>query len=299
MKGRELISGKTRTEFREFLVGWTLRQIESEFSAAGLEPDRSYDPQLGGQRRELVEQYYHRLDFTDAGDIEKVLQVYEAILIDSEGQIANPRPQGPDAVILKQEYDKLLAWLRRDGYEFVDGRLRPKCGDAVLRHLSAATKHIDAEYLAVQIGRLAEAVEGDPDLAIGQAKELVETCCKTILAASGETDVGRLDVVPLVKRTMKHLCLLPEDMPETARGLKTIKAVLGNLAMISQGMAELRNLYGTGHGKHGKHKRLAVRHARLAVGAATTLVSFLFETHVARLREVEYAKDRRHEDVSQ
>ena len=44
-------------------------------------------------------------------------------------------------------------------------------------------------------------------------------------------------------------------------------------------------LYGTGHGKPGWHERLPVRHARLAVGAATTLASFLFETYAARARE--------------
>jgi len=288
MTGRELISKKTRTEFREFLVGWTLREIENEFSAAGLEPDRSYEPQLGGQRREFVEQYYHTMDFAEARDVEKLLRVFEAILTQCEAQIANPGSY-TDAGTLKREHDKLLACLRRDGYKFSDGRLRARSGDAMLRHLSATAVTLDAEYLAVQVDRLAEAVEQDSDLAIGQAKELVETCCKTILSACGESALGRLDLVPLVKRTIKQLQLLPEDIPETAKGAKTIKAVLGNLAMISQGMAELRNLYGTGHGKHAHHKRLPARHARLAVGAATTLASFLFETHTARMRQHEAA----------
>jgi len=278
----ELISKKTRTAFREFLVGWTLREIENEFSSAGLEPDRSYDPQLGGQRREFVEQYYHALDFTDPNDVARLLRVYEAILADCETHIANPGTYA-DPATLKRGYDKLVGCLRGDGYEFNEGRLRAKGDNALLRHLSATAAHIDAEYLAAQVDRLAEAVEQDSDLAIGQAKELVETCCKTILAASGESDYDRLDLVPLVKRTMKRLQLLPEDIPDKAKGGKTIKAVLGNLAMISQGMAELRNLYGTGHGKHAKHKRLPVRHARLAVGAATTLASFLFETHAERV----------------
>ncbi len=286
MSGRELISKKTRTEFREFLVGWTLREIENEFSSAGLEPDRSYDPQLGGQRREFVEQYYHILDFTDPNDVARLLRVYEAILAYCETHIANPGTY-TDPATLKQEYDKLVGCLRRDGYEFNEGRLRAKGDNALLRHLSATAANIDAEYLAVQVERLAEAVEQDSDLAIGQAKELVETCCKTILAASGDSDYKRLDLIPLVKRTMKQLQLLPEDIPDKAKGAKTIKAVLGNLAMISQGMAELRNLYGTGHGKHAKHKRLPVRHARLAVGAATTLASFLFETYAARSREAQ------------
>ena len=266
--------------FREFLVGWTLRDIENEFSGAGLEPDRSHDPRLGGQRREFVEQYYHALDFTNPAHVERVLSVYEAILADCEENLASAQTR--DSATVKQQYDKLLSCLRRDGYGLRDGRLRAR-DNALLQHLSTRAGALDAEYLASQVDRLTEAVEQDPDLAIGQAKELIETCCKTILAASGESDYDRLDLIRLVRRTMKRLQLLPDDIPERARGAKTIKALLGNLAMISQGMAELRNLYGTGHGKHASHKRLPIRHARLAVGVATTLTAFLFETHSQRV----------------
>ncbi len=280
MNRRELISKKTRIVFREFLVGWTLREIENEFSGAGLEPDRSHDPQLGGQRREFVEQHYHAVDFTNPAHVERVLSVYEAILADCEAGLANPQTYDP--ATMKREYEKLLSCLRRDGYEFRDGRLRAR-DNSLLQHLSTRATTLDADYLASQVDRLAEAVEQDPDLAIGQAKELVETCCKTVLAASGESDYDRLDLIRLVRRTMKCLQLLPDDIPERARGAKTIKALLGNLAMISQGMAELRNLYGTGHGKHASHKRLPIRHARLAVGVATTLTAFLFETHSQRV----------------
>ncbi len=281
MSRRELIGRKTRIEFREFLVRWTtLREIENEFSGAGLEPDGSHDPQLGGQRREFVEQHYHALDFTDPAHVERVLSVYEAILADCERNLTNPQTRNSGT--LKQEHEKLLSCLRRDGYELRDGRLRAR-DNVLLQHLSTRAETLDAAYLATQVDRLAEAVEQDPDLAIGQAKELVETCCKTILAASGESDYDRLDLVRLVRRTMKRMQLLPDDIPERARGAKTVKALLGNLAMISQGMAELRNLYGTGHGKHASHKRLPIRHARLAVGAATTLTAFLFETHSQRV----------------
>ena len=285
MSQREFISKKTRIEFREFLVGWTLRQIEYEFSAAGLEPDLNYDPQLGGQRREYVEQYYHAVDFANPSHVERLLNVYEAILTNCETQFANPEIYG-DCATLKVQYDKLLSCLRRDGYQLEDGRLRPRGNNALLRHLATTAATLDAEYLDVQVNRLAEAVEQDSDLAIGQAKELVETCCRTILTASGKSGYDRMDLVSLVKNTLKCLQLLPEDIPENARGTKTIKAVLGNLAMISQGMAELRNLYGTGHGKHVGHKRLPIRHARLAVGAATTLTVFLFETHWERISKV-------------
>ncbi len=75
---------------------------------------------------------------------------------------------------------------------------------------------------------------------------------------------------------------VPESIPDSAKGADSIRRVLGNLATVTQGLAEIRNLYGTGHGKEGKRRGLAPRHARLAVGAATTLVTFLFDTHRAR-----------------
>jgi len=55
--------------------------------------------------------------------------------------------------------------------------------------------------------------------------------------------------------------------------------------MDAGGIAELRNHYGSGHGREPTAKGLQPRHTRLAVGAAATLVTFLFETHLARPRQ--------------
>ncbi|MBW0000318.1 MAG: abortive infection family protein [Verrucomicrobia bacterium] len=63
------------------------------------------------------------------------------------------------------------------------------------------------------------------------------------------------------------------------RGSDTIKRRLSNPDTIGNGLAELRGLYGTGHGKHAKTGGLSVRHAKLAVGAAATLPTFLFDAH--------------------
>lgn len=46
-------------------------------------------------------------------------------------------------------------------------------------------------------------------------------------------------------------------------------------SVVAGGIAELRNPYGTGHGKPDSYKGLTVRHAKLAVGSATTLVEYL------------------------
>jgi hypothetical protein len=125
-------------------------------------------------------------------------------------------------------------------------------------------------------------VVNDPDLAIGTAKELIETCCKTILNERGVEFPKGADLPQLVKLTSKELQLTPDDIPDQAKAAETIKRLLSNLATITQGVSELRNQYGTGHGKHSGAKGLTSRHAKLAVGAASTLAVFLVETHLIR-----------------
>jgi hypothetical protein len=149
-------------------------------------------------------------------------------------------------------------------------------------NLGAIKEHarvLDANHLTEQIRRLEASVQTDPSLAIGTAKEIIETVCKTILSDRGKTLPGTPDVSTLTKETLKALKLVPDGIPDSARGADVIKRVLSNLGAIGNGLAELRGLYGTGHGKHGRTSGLTSRHAKLAVGAATTLAVFLFETH--------------------
>lgn len=159
----------------------------------------------------------------------------------------------------------------------VASRLRasgPKLDD-----LKQKAQSLDANHLAEQIRRMEDSVETDPSLAIGTAKELIETCCKTILAERGQEISGTPDIPTLTKATLKELNLVPEGVPNAARGADVIKRLLSNLSTVGHGLAELRGLYGTGHGQHGSTSGLTARHAKLAVGAASTLAVFLFETH--------------------
>jgi hypothetical protein len=125
-------------------------------------------------------------------------------------------------------------------------------------------------------------LEDDPALAIGTAKELVETTCRMVLADYGIQSESSWDISRLVKEARAVLRLVPEDIPDSAKGAEVVKRVLSNLGQLSQGIAELRNMYGTGHGKDGRAKGLGPRHARLAVGCSIALATFLFETHEAR-----------------
>jgi hypothetical protein len=140
-------------------------------------------------------------------------------------------------------------------------------------------KGLSTEYLSQQITRMEAAVHGDPALAIGTAKELVETCCKTILRERRATVDDAWDLPKLVHHTHEQLQLSPKGVAKSGRGTDSVRRTLGNLAQLAQGVAELRNLYGTGHGKDAAASSPPAHHARLAVGAASTLAVFLFEAH--------------------
>ncbi|CAM5559148.1 hypothetical protein SPURM210S_03827 [Streptomyces purpurascens] len=135
--------------------------------------------------------------------------------------------------------------------------------------------------MAQQLTRMEGAVAAEPELAIGTAKEFIETICKTVLDERQEPHDKNDDVLALVRKTTKCLQLVPAQLDSSAPATATVKRMMMNLAQLVQGAAELRNAYGTGHGrsKAQASQRLTSRHARLAVGAASTLGVFLYETH--------------------
>lgn len=276
---RDIISKKTRYEFREYFVSITLREIEMEFDAADVPFDENYVPSTSGQRRSLVEKYYHSVDWEKWSDVRKVLTVYENVLSKLEERAESPFSDNEWA---QKSFNSLKKWIEKDGFRYENGRLIPVGKNQALQDIAVTVANFDAPELHRQIERMQDAVEDDPSLAIGTAKELVETTCKTILDERGVTYLKNDDLPELVKKARKALALVPDNIPNSVKGAETIRRLLGSLGAVAQGLGELRNLYGTGHGKSGKTKGLTSRHARLAVGAASTLATFLFETHQER-----------------
>lgn len=275
---REMVSKKTRTAFREYMTGFTLREIDDEFSAVGLLSDLTHDPGLAGQRRTLIEQYYADIDFGSPRDVQRLLEVYEAVLVTASSLAARM----PDDTARQSAIEELCLWLRRDGFEYSNGRLRRAGTSGLTDSLRDIVLHRDAEHLAQHIHRIEASIESDPALAIGSAKELVETCCKMVLEARGELTSESLEFPKLAKKTFATLRLLPGDVPDTARGAQSIRQLLSNLAAVTHALSEIRNLYGTGHGRSGRVRGLSARHARLAVGAAVALSTFLLDTQAER-----------------
>jgi WD40 repeat protein len=142
---------------------------------------------------------------------------------------------------------------------------------------------LDTDHLNVYIGRINGSIESDPSLAIGSTKELIEATLKTILdGCSLKYDDRKDDIPKLLKKVQEVLKLSPNDIGSSSRDLDTIKKFLHNLGSIAISASELRNIYGTGHGKGKEIQGLTSRHAKLVVATGSALCTFLLETYEYR-----------------
>jgi len=197
----------------------------------------------------------------------------------------------------EDEVEGLLALfndnLAADGWEIAERtRLSGKPVFAARRLLPASSQALDAakgtvaalgsNRISQQITRMEKAIQEDPELAIGTAKELVETICKTILDECDAEYRAKADMPELVSLTLKQLQLLPKDLPARTKTDEALRRAMQSLTSVAQALAELRNLQGTGHGKPAAYRGLRSCHARLAVNAASAVVVFLFEIHQAQ-----------------
>jgi hypothetical protein len=200
------------------------------------------------------------------------------------------RPDRNEALQLVQQFNDQLrqaGWLLVEE-ERIAGRPRfvaKRQGLADGRSVSRARNvadALDAGWMQKEIERLEHAVERDPALAIGTAKDLVESCCKTILTKRGVTFTSSATLPDLTKALAKELKLVPEGISDRAKGAESVRLILRNLSGLTHYLAELRGLYGSGHGRDGRHRGLEPRHARLAVASAVAFIDFVTDTHHQR-----------------
>ena len=174
--------------------------------------------------------------------------------------------------------------------------LYKKCKSIILREKEIVTSNIcreivedvkekfSSEYLKNQIDLMMKMCDESPTDAIGKSKELIESCCKSILSRLGEIEGNTLKTSQLVKRTMNALNIPDDTLYHDKEEEDTTKKIIGSLNGLSSSVNELRNQYGTGHGKSEKFKSLSRRHANLSVGASAVLVQYLWDTYLYKAR---------------
>lgn len=180
---------------------------------------------------------------------------------------------------LNQDNFEIVEKTRISGRPIFVGRIKITGKESIQKKGVDIKELLNAEYVSQQINLMESSIENSPYLSIGLAKELIETCCKSIFFERNIPFDKDWDLPKLMKETTRLLKLTPDDIPNEAKASGSIKQILGSLSSVVQGISEVRNEYGSGHGKEGKFKGLQPRHAKLAVGAASTLAIYLLETH--------------------
>ncbi|MCY4475835.1 MAG: abortive infection family protein [Chloroflexi bacterium] len=153
-----------------------------------------------------------------------------------------------------------------------------------LEVIEEVATRLDIWELNRHAGRIRRGLREDPEQAIGSSKELLETVFKSIVSVEGEK--ANQETTALVKEAWQKLDLDADGVLQGAPGRETIRRTLSNLGQIVQGVSEVRNLYGTGHGRY-KSKELEIVHARLVVNAAITLATYLLEVSENVLNDVQ------------
>lgn len=265
---RDLISKTTRNEFRELLVGYTLREIEMTFDAGNLSPRVDYQPTVSGQRRGLVEAYYANLDFSSPSDVKKLLSVYEEI-IENLTQAAERQPGENHAVTV----NGLLRRMERDGFRYEGGHFVSDALNIVVVHAPSLVQLTEAsiqEHLEKARQKIAN---GDPAGAIASAYTLVEEFLKQLLRKTGTSfNENEGDIRALYKLLAEPLHLAPKS--ESLESY--LKAILEGLQRQIGGLFELAN---KASDRHARKYNPAPHHARLAVNVAFTLCEFLLESY--------------------
>lgn len=243
-------------------VNWAGRMTESAFLDRIFKISElpSHDGRVTTMLKDVI---LHRENFYDWGGPEWVYDddrlnlvgCHDEKLLEFLAFMVHPRVR-PD----QQEVDRLVdiinPMIGRDGFslvviEEVSGK-RIFAGVATVAehggHIEEAARIADemsSSHVRRQVDRMKSSVAADPALAIGSAKEFLESIAKGILRDQGITLTGTEPMPTLVKLARDQL-----NLSITKETDISLKKVLSGLSTITQGIAELRGKLGTGHGEH-------------------------------------------------
>lgn len=259
----ELLSRTTRGLFRDLMAGSTVGRIAAAFQDEGFAPNPDCTYGDSSVRRETTQEYLEAVDWTDHGHVGRALRAIERLVADFEPSYGTRC--------------KFLDALGRDGYPIDEttGHIAPAGPTYVLAALAAVR---DPSALRQQLARFRSAVIDDPGLAIGTAKELVESTAKVVLTERGLPVDDNADLPVLVRDAQQALGLHPSAASPGPDGSDAVRRILGAVSTIANNLAELRNKVGSGHGRATAPAGLRTRHAHLAVNAAITWCQLLLDT---------------------
>ena len=279
------LSRRSQQKFADFASGFgTVRSIEELYDAHGFALPADFSPSDGRQRRSVCEAAEAGTDLNDPQVNERLLRVY-LDAIDDWGRRASLgwAPSGEDADPLVPDARALVRSLLRDRAPIDDDANLTLGARAPALEVERFDRLGEPRVLMEHLHRIEAGIAADPAAAIGSSKELVESALKFVLDDYGVSYSRGTQLPELYKLAAGELGLSRESVPGSAKGSAASQRVLQNLSTAVQGLAELRNELGLGHGRTTPSPALA-RHARLAANAARTVVEFVLETWHERKR---------------
>ena len=172
---------------------------------------------------------------------------------------------------------KIHVELLHKGYEYIEQQPTEDTNTEMQGMFSST-------YLDTQIRTMNALQDDNPTEAIGIAKELIEACCKTILQQRAIEYDQAWQFDKLTTEALNVTGLRAKKVDTSEPELEDVKKMLGSLRTIADSVNHLRNSHGGGHGKPADFQALSPKYAHLAVGASTTLVRFLWETHKEQMQ---------------
>jgi hypothetical protein len=258
----DLISPSTRGMFRSLMTDSTVDHIGAAFQDEGFAPNPDSTYEDSSVRRETTQAYLDAVNWSDPAHVRRFLNVADRLLDGWSGD----------------NTDALWRRVMRDGYERDQrtGAIVAVGGNRAiesLRHVS------DASAIRELLDRMSRAADDDPPLAVGSAKEIVESTAKVVLAERGLAWRESADLPELVRAAEIALGLHPSTATAGPDASDGVRKILGAVTTITTGLAELRNRgHGTGHGPVTARVGLRPRHAHLAVNAAITCCQLMIDT---------------------
>jgi hypothetical protein len=245
----KVFSRRTLGEFENASASIPLRPLDRAFEGADIRLGK--DPGgPDGARRAQFRRYVAGVDQHDSQQLERLGAALGALI--------------EEVAASKQDF--LVKAAERDGFFFAAGVFTP-AGTAPSSF--AVTRVEDLAFIDDRGRRLHLLANDSPTDAIGGAKELVESVCRTVLRLIGEPAPGKTAaLVDIAKSTLKALELVPLG-DDAKKGAALVRRCLQRLSAVVASLGELR-------------EGLSPRDARLAVGAAVTFAAFVTETYVER-----------------
>lgn len=259
----KVFSRRTLEQFEDASTSIPLRQIDRAFESASIATGQ--DPGgLGGARLTQFRRYVASVDQHDSQQVDRLGDALGALI---------------EHVAVSKE-DFLVKAAECDGFSFADDVFRPM-GTAPSSFAVARVE--DFATIDDRGRRLRLIANENPNDAIGGAKQLVDSVCRTVFRLIGEpASTKTSDLADIAVSTLKAIEPVTVGIDDANSGAALARTCLQHLGAVVAILDELRNVDDSGHGRDGKWKGLSPRHARLAVETAVTFAGFVTETYAER-----------------